>query len=101
MVACVAVFAVQLARGWRGFDESPPFQLQVFWEVSWPLLRAGLKLGILAFLPAPTVAQAFWRRHFGEVIDGLTPAASVFDSRTAKAASSDRHAASSSPATAE
>jgi membrane associated rhomboid family serine protease len=41
MVACVAVFAVQMARGWRGFDESPPFQLQVFWEDSWPLLRAG------------------------------------------------------------
>jgi len=39
MVACVAVFAVQLARGWRGFEAAPA--LQVFGEVSWPLLRDG------------------------------------------------------------
>lgn len=39
MIACVVVFIVQLARGWRGFGATP--DLQVFGEVSWPLLQAG------------------------------------------------------------
>lgn len=39
MVACVAVFAVQLARGWRGFEAAPV--LHIFGEASWPLLRGG------------------------------------------------------------
>ncbi len=39
MIVCVAVFAVQLARGWRGFGE--PLDLQVFGAASWPLLREG------------------------------------------------------------
>lgn len=39
MIVCVAVFAVQLARGWRGLGE--PLDLQVFGAASWPLLREG------------------------------------------------------------
>ena len=39
MIACVVVFAVQLARGWRGFGAPP--DLRVFGEASWPLLLAG------------------------------------------------------------
>jgi len=39
MFVCVAVFAVQLTRGWQGFTQ--PLVLPIFGEASWPLLLDG------------------------------------------------------------